>query len=74
MKAMRTKKQREWALKQLNNNGFITRNQCLENYISRLGALIYSLKKEGYVFITSRKKTPKGEDYVYTLVSPPPSK
>ena len=44
------KSQREWVVLQLKKNGFITRNQCLKNYISRLGSIIFRLKAKGFEF------------------------
>lgn len=53
--------------------GYITRNECLKNFISRLSAIIQDLEEEGWVFETSRKggnyKTEA--DYVYTAVRTP---
>ena len=39
--------QKQWVLNRLETNGYITRNECLRNYISRLGAIIADLKKDG---------------------------
>lgn len=47
----------------LEKYGYISRNICLRNYISRLGARIADLKKLGYDFDT---KTVEG-DYFYYL-------
>lgn len=47
--------------------GQITRNECLRNYISRLGAIIFILKEKGYEFETSHK----GGDYVYKVTKFP---
>ncbi len=49
----------------LHKYGFITRNQCLANFISRLSGRIADLEAEGYVF----KAEWKGGDYCYTLLS-----
>lgn len=64
--------QKEWVLHELNTNGGkITRNKCLRNYISRLGAIICDLKKDGYEFTGEyiEVKTPFGigNDYMYTM-------
>lgn len=65
------KSQKKIVIDWLNTNGEVTRNQCLQNYISRLGAIIQVLENEGWVFKTSRR----GNDYVYTLsTSPIPKK
>ena len=64
--------QKQWVKEQLKSNGFITRNQCLRNYISRLGAIIYKLKEEGMKFetdyIETETKYGKGKDFKYTLI------
>jgi len=60
--------QKERILNQLKKNGYITRNQCLKNYISRLGARIKDLKNEGYIIEGKNIKTQYGEDYIYYLV------
>jgi len=56
--------QKTWIVKMLNIKGNITRNECLAAYISRLGAIINILKKEGWVF---ESKYVNG-DYVYKTV------
>ncbi len=48
-------------------NKFITRNECLQNYITRLGAHIVTLKEEGMDITGKYIKTPHGQDYKYTL-------
>ncbi len=63
MKNKLTQKQR--VIGKLRQDGFITRNECLRNYISRLGAIICDLKNDGYVF---RTKEVKG-DYVYEWIN-----
>ena len=65
---MKNQTQLEWVKKQIEEQGFITRNQCLRNYISRLGAIIADLKKEGYLFEAYYQKTEHGKDYIYTFV------
>jgi len=47
--------------------GYISRNQCLQNYISRLSSIILSLKDKGWEFTTKEENG----DYIYTLVSEP---
>jgi len=63
--------QKQWVLSRLKENGYITRNECLRNYISRLGAIIADLKKDGYEFETGyiEVKTPfgMGKDYKYSF-------
>lgn len=60
---MKDKTQRERVIKKLLADGEITRNQCLRVFISRLGAIICDLKKDGWDFET---KNVKG-DYVYKV-------
>jgi hypothetical protein len=47
--------------------GKISRNQCLQNYISRLGAIICVLKDEGWDFRTEHDRG----DYVYHVIKCP---
>jgi hypothetical protein len=49
---------------ELKYKGYISRNECLKNYISRLSAIIYDLKEEGMEFETKKV----GGDYRYYLV------
>jgi hypothetical protein len=63
--------QTEKIIEQLEDKGSVTRNWALQNYISRLGALILALKKEGWVFTQEYTETPYGKDYTYFLVSRP---
>lgn len=67
--------QKQWVENQLIANKKITRNQCLRNYISRLGAIISMLKADGYEFETGyvEVKTPfgKGKDFQYTVTKYP---
>ena len=66
---MKTKK--DWVIKQLLDNGRIGRNECLANYISRLGAVICDLKTEGFDFEAKYIKNNGGRDYVYTMTDCP---
>jgi len=59
--------QREIVINQLNETGKISRNWCLRNYISRLGAIACQLKKEGWSFATQNE----GGDYIYYTVRKP---
>jgi hypothetical protein len=47
--------------------GSISRNECLRVYISRLGAIICDLTKEGWQFETKNENG----DYVYKVVRSP---
>ena len=44
--------QKEFVINELKLHGFITRNKCLRNYISRLSAIIFVLRDEGFEFET----------------------
>lgn len=61
------KSQKERIISKLLKDGYITRNECLRNYISRLGAIICLLKSEGWDFDT---KSENG-DYKYTVTKCP---
>lgn len=53
----------------LETKGFITRNECLNLYITRLSAIIFKLKEMGYEIIGRRIPTSKDKyDYRYELV------
>lgn len=68
-KKMKNFTQKSWVAVELATTGTITRNQCLRNYISRLGAIIADLKKDGWEFEAHyiEVNTPfgKGKDYQY---------
>ncbi len=55
--------QKSKVLKLLREQGFVTRNWALQNYISRLSAIMLDLKKEGVNF----EAKDKDGDYVYYL-------
>jgi len=62
--------QKDFVKSELSKNGFITRNKCLRNYISRLSAIIFVLRDEGFEFKTNfvENKTAYGsteKDFVY---------
>ena len=60
--------QEAWVRDNLLKRGFITRNECLSRYISRLAARIDTLKKDGMVIEGENLKTAHGVDFVYYLV------
>lgn len=64
---MKNNTQREWVLAQLRAKGYITRNECLRNFISRLGAIICGLNKEGYDITGENMVTEYGRDYIYKI-------
>lgn len=57
----------------IHQNGKISRNECLKNYITRLGAIIYKLKQSGYSFRADYVKKDNGtkSDYVYYAIKIP---
>lgn len=63
--------QEKWIIEQLRENGSISRNKCLRNYISRLGAIIFQLKEKGWEFEGDYVKTDFGRDYIYKVKSKP---
>lgn len=62
--------QRQKVIGKLLNDGFITRNECLRVYISRLSAIIQVLEQEGWEFSA---KDDHG-DYKYTTIKCPLTK
>ena len=48
--------------------GFISRNFCLRIWITRLGARIIDLEKQGFKFSAGYEDMASGKDYVYRLV------
>lgn len=61
------KTQKDIVIKQLLSTGYISRNWCLERFISRLGAIICDLKEEGWDFKT---KTIEGNYWYKAIKSP----
>ncbi len=60
--------QKEIVLKELRETGFVSRNWCLSNHISRLGAIMNRLKNEGIKFRTVSERTKdRVGDYKYIL-------
>jgi hypothetical protein len=68
------KTQEDWVKNQLRENGKISRNFCLQNYVSRLGAIIFIIKEQGWDINGHWVKTEHGKDFVYTLVNRPTKK
>lgn len=62
------KSQEQWIREQLEKKGYVTRNQCLSRYISRLGARICDLRQAGWEITGEWVKTKNGRDYKYTLI------
>jgi len=59
--------QKEFVIKKLKDDNFISRNYCLKNYISRLGAIINTLNKEGW----NIKGRVDNRDYLYEVKGSP---
>lgn len=68
---MTSESQLQWVKQQLEDKGFITRNECLKNYISRLSSIIHRLKKRGYEIVGEEEKVLFGTDYKYRLIAAP---
>ncbi len=64
---MKQKSQKEIVREKLLEDGSVTRNWCLANYITRLAAIIALLKAEGYQI----EAKDEGGDYRYSLVGVP---
>lgn len=62
-----TQKQR--VIDQLNEHGFVSRNWCLSQYITRLAALVILLKGEGWELVGEER----GGDYCYKVATKPPA-
>ena len=63
--------QQQFVKKQLLEYGKVSRNDCLKRYITRLGALILNLKKEGWEINGYYQDTEYGKDYIYELKHSP---
>lgn len=68
--------QRKYVEESIRRFGYISRNHCLGEFITRLSAIICDMQKHGYLFETSKVATThskwgKGYDYVYTVVAQP---
>jgi len=65
------KSQEELVIKQLQENGQVSRNWALRNYISRLSAIILNLRKSGWEITGKNERTlggyGRGLDFVYRL-------
>lgn len=68
---MKKATQLQYVKDKLREQGYITRNQCLKLYITRLASRIDDLKSEGWVLKGETLKTEFGSDYRYTLVREP---
>jgi hypothetical protein len=66
--------QEQFVITHLKEHGKISRNFCLQNFISRLGAIICNLNQNGWDIQGNWVKTDNGRDYVYTLLDRPKKK
>jgi len=59
--------------KHIRSNGYVTRNWCLQRYISRLSAIIFVLIEKGYEFDTKTIKSSASTvgDFCYTATKIP---
>lgn len=63
--------QKQFVIRKLREDGYISRNDCLRNYITRLGARCNDLQREGWKLEGEFIKTEHGKDYVYRLIKAP---
>ena len=71
---MKLSSQKDFVIRKLRQNGEITRNECLQNRITRLGAIIWTLRNEDKWEIAEGefRKTENGKDFVYKLIAERP--
>jgi hypothetical protein len=66
------KTQLQIVTKILKEKGEISRNFCLQNYITRLGAIICDINKKPNWKVEGKfVKTTSGKDYVYKVINKP---
>lgn len=63
--------QKEQIIKKLLDDGFVSRNWALQNYIGRLASRMTDLKDEGWVFRTERVKENGGVNFYYYVEASP---
>ena len=68
---MEHKTQLEMIKQRLIEDGYISRNWCLRNYIGRLASRMDDLHREGWQTEGSFIKTDRGLDYIYKLIRIP---
>ena len=66
--------QKSWTIKQLLEHGRVSRNEALSQRITRLGAIINQLNREGYTITGNYVKENGGRNYYYQLVHAPVKK
>jgi len=66
------KSHKERVLGKLKRDRYITRNECLDNRITRLASIIDLLKKHGYTFEKGKSEVVRGrKDFIYRLETAP---
>ena len=68
---MNKQTQLNFIINQLNLNGYISRNLCLQERITRLGARIQDLKDSGWEFETKYVHENGGKNFYYYTKSSP---
>lgn len=68
---MKHKTQEKQVIEVLNEWGEVSRNWALQNYISRLGAIICDLKGNGWEFDPYFKTIGNSKDYIYKVTKSP---
>lgn len=64
---MKNLTQEKIIIRKLLEDGYVSRNWCISQYISRLSGYMLILKKEGWKFEGKDVKTQYGTDYIYKL-------
>jgi len=63
--------QEQFVINQLKLNGYISRNLCLQERITRLGAIICNLKKVGWDFDAKFVNEKGGKNFIYYATKSP---
>lgn len=64
---MKNLTQEKIVIRKLLEDGYVSRNWALQNYISRLGAIMADLKAKDWHFEGKFVKKDGGKDYIYKL-------
>ena len=65
-----TQTQINWTKNEVDTHGEVSRNKALNNFISRLGAIVPLLNKIGYNLKGRYVDTEHGKDYIYYNYKP----
>ena len=68
---MKSQSQTEYVITLLKNYGYVDRNNCLEQRLTRLGAIICNLKKLGWDFRAEFVKEKGGKNFYYYATKSP---